>query len=67
MNLLKNGSMGARSKHIKIRFAWIKERLDAGDFYLEYKSTKEMLADGLTKSRVLRPVQTVKHPRSGNE
>jgi len=48
---MKNGIVGARSKHIKIRFAWIKESIEAGDFELKYKSTKEMLADGLTKPK----------------
>jgi len=51
IKLMKNGIVGARSKHIKIRFAWIKEGIEAGDFELKYKSTKEMLADGLTKPK----------------
>ena len=51
MKLMKNGSTGARSKHIKIRFAWIKEAIDAGDFELKYKATNEMLADGMTKAK----------------
>ena len=32
INLMKNGIVGDRSKHIKIRFAWIKEAIDNGDF-----------------------------------
>jgi len=39
IRMIKNGTVGARSKHIKIRFAWLKEKLEAGDFELEYKPT----------------------------
>jgi len=39
IKLMKNGTTGARSKHVKIRFAWIKEVIDAGDFELKYKAT----------------------------
>jgi len=48
---MKSGIAGGRSKHIKIRFAWIKEAIEAKDFELRYKSTKDMLADGLTKAK----------------
>jgi len=48
---MKNGTTGSRSKHIKIRFAWIKETIDTGDFELKYKETAKMLADGSTKSK----------------
>jgi hypothetical protein len=49
--MIKNGAGGGRSKHIKIRFGWLKERLDDGDFEIEYKPTKLMLADGETKPK----------------
>ena len=51
IKIMKSGIAGARSKHIKIRFAWINEAIDSGDFELRYKATKQMLADGLTKSK----------------
>jgi len=51
IKLMKNGIVGGRSKHIKIRFAWIKEAINNGDFELMYKSTDEMIADGMTKAK----------------
>ena len=51
IKLLRNGVTGGRSKHIKIRFAWFKESLEAGDFILEYKPTEEMIADGMAKAK----------------
>ena len=51
ISMIKNGAGGGRSKHIKIRFGWLKERLDDGDFEVEHKSTKLMLADGATKPK----------------
>ena len=51
IGMIKNGTGGSRSKHIKIRFAWLKERLEDGDFFMEYKATGDMLADGLTKPK----------------
>jgi len=32
INLMKNGITGSRSKHVKIRFAWIKEAIEAKEF-----------------------------------
>ena len=51
MSMIRNGTGGGRSKHIKIRFGWLKERLDDGDFEMEHKPTKLMLADGATKPK----------------
>ena len=51
ISMIKNGVGGGRSKHIKIRFGWLKERLDDGDFEVEHKPTKLMLADGATKPK----------------
>ena len=48
---MKSGTVGARSKHVKIRFAWMKEAIEAEDFRLKYKATTEMLADGMTKGK----------------
>ena len=38
-----------RTKHINIRYFWLKERLDAKEFVLLYVPTGAMLADLLTK------------------
>jgi len=51
INLMKNGITGSRSKHVKIRFAWIKEAIEAKEFELRHKATKDMLADGLTMAK----------------
>ena len=51
MSMIRNGTGGGRSKHIKIRFGWLKERLDDGDFEMEHKPTDLMLADGATKPK----------------
>ena len=51
MSMIRNGAGGGRSKHIKIRFGWLKERLDDGDFEMEHKPTDLMLADGATKPK----------------
>ena len=37
------------TKHIDIRYLWIKEVLQQGKLLLKYKRTDEMIADGLTK------------------
>ena len=36
------------SRFVKVRVAWIKERIDAGDFEAGYCPTNEMKSDGLT-------------------
>jgi len=45
----KGGSTSARSRHINIRFFFIKDRIAAGEIELKYKPTAEMIADILTK------------------
>ena len=48
--LLKNGkSSSDRTKHIKIRYLWLKDRVDSKDVLVEYMPTGDMLADLLTK------------------
>jgi hypothetical protein len=48
--LLKNGKSSAnRTKHISIRYFWLQDRVANGDIKIDYKSTEEMVADGLTK------------------
>jgi hypothetical protein len=50
MRLLKNGkSSSDRTKHIKIRYFWLKDRVDAKDVLVKYMPTGTMLADLLTK------------------
>jgi len=47
--ILKTGQMSKRSRHINIRYFYLKDRVDQGEFELEYIPTDEMLADLLTK------------------
>ena len=47
--LCERGGAGHRTKHVKIRNFWVKERLDDGDIMIEYMPTARMLADVLTK------------------
>jgi hypothetical protein len=53
--IIKNGVLGGKSKtaskHVKVRVAWIKERIDAGDFEAGYCPGNEMKSDGLTKPK----------------
>ena len=51
MRQLKNGveSVGEKSRHIKIRYFWIKDRIANGDLEVMYCNTTEMIADILTK------------------
>ncbi len=50
IRLLKNGkSSSDRTKHIKIRYFWLKDRVDVKDILVEYMPTEEMIADILTK------------------
>ena len=50
IRLLINGkSSSDRTKHIKIRYFWLKDRVDVKDILVEYMPTEEMIADILTK------------------
>jgi hypothetical protein len=40
------------TRHIDIRYLWIKEVLQQGKLMLKYKRTTEMIADGMTKPLV---------------
>ena len=42
----------ARTRHIDIRYFFIKDRIDTGDIKVEYLHTKSMIADYLTKPLV---------------
>jgi hypothetical protein len=45
----KGRSTSERTRHIHIRYFWVKDRIDSREIELEYLPTKEMIADILTK------------------
>jgi hypothetical protein len=45
----KGRSTSDRTRHIHIRYFFVKDRVDSGEVRIEYKPTKLMLADLLTK------------------
>jgi hypothetical protein len=45
----KASSTSERTRHINIRYFWIKEKVDSGILKIEYLPTEKMLADVLTK------------------
>ena len=49
--LEKNGqaSSGKRTRHINIRYFFVKDRIDKGEVRVEYCPTKRMIADYFTK------------------
>ena len=50
MALVARGRSGAeRTRHIRIRYFWTKERVDTGELEIVHKGTKEMYANVLTK------------------
>jgi hypothetical protein len=50
MALVERGKSTAdRTRHIKIRYFWVKDRVDMGDINIVYKPTDSMIADLLTK------------------
>ena len=61
--LEKNGhwSRGKRSKHINVRYFFIKDRVDSGELDIEWCSTDEMRGDFFTK-----PLQGAKFHRFRN-
>ena len=42
-------SVSNKAKHMKVRYFYVKEKVDEKILTLQYKSTKEMIADLLTK------------------
>lgn len=50
IQLCKNPVFHDRSKHIEVRFHFIRECIEAGKIFVDYVSTGEQLADILTKS-----------------
>ena len=50
IKLIENGrSNSERTRHINIRFFFVKDRLDAGEIAVKYMPTDDMIADILTK------------------
>jgi hypothetical protein len=51
MLLEKNGteSSSKRTKHIRVRYFFIKDRITSGDITLKHFPAKEMIADHFTK------------------
>jgi hypothetical protein len=50
MALVKRGrACSERTRHIDIRYFWIKERVDAGEVIIQYLKTTDMHANALTK------------------
>jgi hypothetical protein len=48
--LLEKGySTNKRTRHINIRYFYLKNKVEEGEVVLEYKPTDEMIADVLTK------------------
>ena len=48
--MIKNGRPTSdRSRHVNIRFFYIKDRVDSGEISVKYKPTADMIADILTK------------------
>jgi hypothetical protein len=45
----KGSSSAQRTRHIKIRYYWIKDYIDRDEMTLQHVSTKDMIADGLSK------------------
>ena len=50
MALIDRGeSHSERTRHIKIRYFWVKDNVDSGDLEIIYQPTDDMIADVLTK------------------
>jgi hypothetical protein len=50
MALAKNGLMNARTKHIDLRYHYIRDATENGTISLLYVHTNEQIADALTKA-----------------
>lgn len=50
IRLLENGRMSSqRTRHLNVRYFWLKEKIDENAVKVKYEPTKSMLADMLTK------------------
>ena len=50
ISLTENPEFHRKTKHIEVRWHWIREKVERKEIVISYISTKEMLADGLTKA-----------------
>lgn len=50
IKIAENPINSDRTKHIHVRFFFVRERVQRNEIQLEYKPTNEMVADCLTKS-----------------
>lgn len=50
MAMMRNGSATAKlTRHINIRYFWLKDNVERGEVTIQYMCTTDMLADVLTK------------------
>ena len=50
ISLISNGrSTSARTRHVAIRFFFVKDRIDSGEIAVEHMPTGQMIADIMTK------------------
>lgn len=60
IRLIKNPEFHKRSKHIDVRYHFIREKFQDGDFQLEYVPTKDQIADVFTKALPKERFQTLR-------
>ena len=53
--LARNPTFHSRTKHIDIKYHFVRDKIKSSELVIEYKATQEMVADALTK-----PVSKVK-------
>ena len=58
--LTENPEFHKQNKHIEIKWHWIWEAVELRKIQISYISTKEMIADGLTKPLASGPFQAFK-------
>jgi hypothetical protein len=46
---VKGSGSSDRTRHVSIRYFWIKDKIDNGDIEVIYKPTEDMIADIMTK------------------
>ena len=52
IKLTRNPELHKRTKHIEVRYHFCREKQDSGEIDFQHVSTKDMIADGLTKPLV---------------